>query len=173
MKLTSELLITLLLCVLAVSSSARERLVFPQNSSSGPIRVTINGTPIAFSPVEPYMEAGRVLVPMRGVFEHLGVALRWDAKSRSVVAQLGERSIVLPLNSTNALVNGKETQLDVPARITRGRTMVPLRFLAESLMASVRWIPGAKTVQIVKGGSVEIIGTGRRSREVVAVAVPT
>ncbi len=147
-----------LICTLPVSS-ARERLVYPQNRITLPVRVTVNGTPVVFSPVQPYMEAGRVLVPMRGVFEHLGVSVEWDAKTRSVMAVLGERLIVLPVNSTNALVNGRETQMDVPARITRGRTMVPLRFLAESLMAAVRWIPSTRTVQIVKGASVEIMGS--------------
>lgn len=143
--------------MLSGAADARERLVYPDNARVAPIRVTVNGEQVDFSRAEPTMVSGRVLVPMRSVFNQLGVALVWDAPSRSVTARLGERTVVLPLNSTNALVNGQEVPLDVPARIHNGRTMVPLRFLAESLQASVRWIPASRIVQIVKGGSVEYV----------------
>lgn len=37
------------------------------------------------------------------------------------------------------LVNGKEIKSDVPAQIIDGRTVVPLRFIAEALGAKVEW----------------------------------
>lgn len=72
----------------------------------------------------------------------------WDAESRIVTATRGTDVIVLPLNSRTATVNGRIVTLDAPARLIRGRTMVPLRFLSESLGADVEWIAGTRTVEI-------------------------
>lgn len=37
------------------------------------------------------------------------------------------------------VVNGREVKLDVPAHVAEGRTLVPLRFVAEALGANVNW----------------------------------
>jgi len=48
-------------------------------------------------------------------------------------------SIKLVIDKKNAVVNGKDTALDVPPTIVAGRTMVPLRFIGEALSAEILW----------------------------------
>ncbi len=50
-----------------------------------------------------------------------------------------------------ARVDGKEAVLDVPAKIINNRTMVPLRFIAESMGFFVDWDPISRTVIIGEG----------------------
>lgn len=45
----------------------------------------------------------------------------------------------LKIGSTNAVVNGQSVSLDVPGTLVNGRTMVPARFIAETLGAQVDW----------------------------------
>lgn len=46
-------------------------------------------------------------------------------------------------------VNGQEIYSDVPPQIINGRTMVPIRFVAEALGANVQWDERTQTVSIV------------------------
>lgn len=49
--------------------------------------------------------------------------------------------IVLTIGSTTALVDGREVELDAAPRIENGRTLVPIRFIAEHLARRVDWEP--------------------------------
>jgi len=48
---------------------------------------------------------------------------------------LGDKTVQLVIGDTKAYVNGEAKTLDVPAMLVEGRTMVPLRFIGESLEA--------------------------------------
>jgi cell wall-associated NlpC family hydrolase len=60
----------------------------------------------------------------------------------------GSTVIDLHFNDKNALVNGKSVPLDVAPIIVNDRTLVPVRFIAESLGASVSWDATTNTVAI-------------------------
>lgn len=67
------------------------------------------------------------------------------------------RLVYLPVGKAMAEVDGVETALDVPANIVGGRTLVPLRFISESLGATVGWDGMERKVTIGLGSrSVEI-----------------
>lgn len=119
-----------------------------------PIYVNVNGTQVLFGEVGPMQYNGRVLVPLRGVLEQMGVYVGWDAPNRTVIAERGDVSVSLPIGSRIAVVNGRTVTLDVPAMIMSGTTMVPLRFLAEAMGASVRWEPVISTVVIETGENI-------------------
>ena len=91
------------------------------------ITVTVNNKRLQ-SDVAPYETQGRVLVPMRAIFETLN-------------AEVSE-------NQKTTYVNGTPYELDVPATITNGRFVVPVRFISESFGANVAWIDATKTVVI-------------------------
>lgn len=52
-------------------------------------------------------------------------------------------------DSIKIIVNGKELNPDVPAQIIDGRTMIPARFVAEALGASVSWDANTNSVIII------------------------
>ena len=91
---------------------------------------------------------GRTMVPMRAIFERLGADIEWDANTKTVTAVKGSTVIRITLGQTTAYVNGKPLTLDVAAMAMNGRTLVPLRFVSESLGAQVEWNGATSTVLI-------------------------
>jgi len=111
------------------------------------IKVTIDGVALNMD-VAPIMENDRVLVPFRFIAESLGGLVSWDNASRTVRIQTADRNITLPVGKTTATVNGQAKTLDVPAQEVNGRTLVPVRFVSESLGADVSWDDANQTVVV-------------------------
>ncbi len=93
----------------------------------------------------------RTYLPAKYVVEPLGGSVTWDAKDKKVTCILGDKTIELWVNNPTATVNGKQLQIDpnnpkVTPIIMNGRTMVPVRFLAENLGCEVKWIAETKTI---------------------------
>lgn len=86
---------------------------------------------------------GRTLVPLRFIAEAAGAAVTWNAATRTVRVTAEGVEIVLVVGDRTARVNGESRTLDQPAVILGGRTLVPLRFVAEALGGDVAW-NGAK-----------------------------
>ncbi len=97
-------------------------------------RVAVNDRPLDVAPI---VQNGRVLVPMRAIFEALGAHLRYDASTRSIAADGGGHFVRLQVGSTDAIVDNRVVKLDVPARIVGASTYVPMRFVAQSFGAYV------------------------------------
>ncbi len=111
------------------------------------INITIDGETKVFD-VMPVLDNDRTLVPLRGIFETLGAKVEWDDATWTVTATKGDTTIVLQIDNKIAKVNGKEVELDVPAKLVSERTMVPVRFVSESLGCKVDWIDETQTVVI-------------------------
>lgn len=62
-----------------------------------------------------------------------------------------QQNVELTVGSRQAHVNGVPKLLDVPAFTINNRTMVPLRFISESLGADVRWDNATQTILIGSG----------------------
>lgn len=103
--------------------------------------------------VEPIIVDGRTMVPLRAIFEAFGMDVSWDDLAKKVTATKDNLKIELVIGSTSAYKNGKLVVIDVPSYIDGGRTMVPLRFIAESTGAEVTWNGTTKTVYISDGTS--------------------
>ena len=116
------------------------------------VKVFVDGSPVYFDQA-PVMANGRVLVPLRGVFERLGATVAWDPASQTVLAQRGATSVSLRIGSPQAFLNGQAQFLDVPAMLIGGRTVVPLRFVSQALGADVNWDAMTSTVQIMSQGA--------------------
>ena len=101
-------------------------------------RVFINGE-VLRSEAQPFTSGGRVLVPMRAIFERLNAQLRYNPDDQTVTARRRSTLVRLTLGSRQASVNNLTVTLDVPAASYHGRTFVPLRFVAEALGANVRY----------------------------------
>ncbi len=87
----------------------------------------------------PLIRGGRTLVPIRAIAEAMGGTVGWDAENRAVTVTVGEQNIRMVVYMPFARVNGEAKVLDVPSEIIGGRTMVPIRFVAENLNAEVSW----------------------------------
>jgi hypothetical protein len=113
------------------------------------ISVTVNGKPVSYD-VLPVVQDGRTLVPLRAIAQTMGAQVQWDDQSRSISMTRGDKTVSLGIDSTAATVNNAPVNLDVPATIVNGRTMVPARFISESLGAQVTWDQYSKTASITE-----------------------
>lgn len=101
----------------------------------------------------PVIKDGRTLVPIRAIVEAIGGEVSWDASLKKVTITLKDTRIELWIGNPQAKV--KETTVyidpenhDIKPEIINGRTMLPLRFIAESLGCDVNWNPQNKSITI-------------------------
>lgn len=85
-------------------------------------------------------ENGRLLVPLRGIFEAYGAQVGWDGATQTVMITAPALNILMRINSYTAYLNGEAQQLDAPPRVIAGRTYIPLRFAAEALGEKVEYL---------------------------------
>ena len=109
------------------------------------VSVTVNGQPLYLNP-GPIERAGRVFVPLRGIFERLGAGVVYSAGT--INATKGSTTVSLHIGSTQATVNGQIQYLDVAPFIVGATTYVPLRFIAQSLGANVGYDASTRIVAI-------------------------
>lgn len=127
-----------------------EKAVYPEfNVTSKPVSISVilNDENLIFD-VEPYIENGTTMVPMRKIFEKLGSEVNYEAQTKTITAQKGSTIIELVTNSNIAKINGRQVTLAVPIENKNGTTMVPLRFIAEALGAEVNWDGDTKVITI-------------------------
>ncbi|MCA9779336.1 MAG: copper amine oxidase N-terminal domain-containing protein [Candidatus Eremiobacteraeota bacterium] len=110
------------------------------------VTVTVHGKTLA---TEPVLTGGRVLVPLRAVFQALEANV--DYRNSTITATREGQTVVLKPNSSTAQVNGKAVTLDAPARLMGGTTYVPLRFVAQALGEEVAWHGSTQTVVLGEG----------------------
>ncbi len=113
------------------------------------INVTIDGAGQNYD-VMPVNISGRVLVPMRGIFEALGAEVEWRDDLKTVYAAKGGKNVVVTIDSPNARIDGIGVKMDVAPAIIEGRTMVPVRFVSEAMGEDVEWDDSTKTVIITR-----------------------
>jgi PKD repeat protein len=132
----------------------------PPPSETIVIRLYIDKTIYYVNDVEKEMDAApiikesRTLLPIRYVAEALGAVVQWDAVERKVTITFKETTIELWIDKNTALVNGEYKLIDstnpkvVPVIIPPGRTMLPIRFIAENLGCRVDWDPTLREVKV-------------------------
>ena len=127
--------------------------------ASAQIRVYVDDARVWFPDSEPHMSQNRVFVPLRGVFEQMGATVMWNGSTQMVTARKANTDVQLTIGSRTAYVNGAPMSLDVAPHMMNGRTMVPLRFISETLGADVRWDSGVDAVYITTAGTSTSTGT--------------
>ena len=99
--------------------------------------------------VAPFVKDGRVMVPIRFLAETLGYTVDYDFSdpTNKTVTVHAVEDIVLTIGSNKALVGTEEVELDAVPELVNGRTMVPVRFVAETLGFEVQWVDGVVTLK--------------------------
>ena len=110
------------------------------------VSVEIDGVPVVFADQTPVTIDGRTLVPVRGVFEHLGFAVGWDDVTQTAILVRNDYVVMIPVGSNTFTTNGVSHSLDVPARLIGGGTMLPIRLPLESVGYHVDWDENTQTV---------------------------
>ena len=87
----------------------------------------------------PILEEGEIFLPLRAILEALDYELSWDGETRKVYAKNEINSLELGIGEDFAILNGSRIELDTPARILKGRTLVGVKLIEEVSGAEVLW----------------------------------
>jgi hypothetical protein len=122
--------------------------------------MTINGTKQEIDlgrGTVPVIQNGRTLVPIAAIIQALGGQVVWDAVARTVTITMGDTELVLTIGSPTARVNSTVVPIDADPNVVpiiiNSRTMLPFRFIAEQLGATVEWNGATRTVVIRMGAA--------------------
>lgn len=115
----------------------------------GQARVHLDGMPMTFD-VPPQIINGRTMVPLRAIFEEMGADVLWDSDTQTVTATKDDTVVIMKIGDTSPTVNGRIEAVDQSGVIINGRTLAPLRFVAEAFGGAVQWDAENRTANIVK-----------------------
>lgn len=133
-------------------------------SAAGAVDLYVDTTRIE-TDTPPAVIDGRTLVPVRAIFEAIGANVTWDDSTRTATGTRGDIVVSIQIDNTTAYVNGEPRTLDVPAQIINDRTMVPARFISESMGCDVTWHQETETVGVadkLKGIGLYATPTGEK-----------
>ena len=111
-------------------------------------KVRIDDKLVKFSEQHPIIDDGYTLIPIRAVSETLGAEVEWDGDDGVVTISKSDDAIILNIGSSTVYVNGDKYELECSAEVVNGRTLVPLRFVAEAFGNTVEWNGETRTVNI-------------------------
>jgi len=112
----------------------------------------VNGASIPMD-VSPMVLENRTLLPVRFVTDAIGANIQWFEAEQKVLITQGSTAMELWIGRNQAKINGLNVPIDsgnaaVMPLVINGRTMMPLRFIAEQLGCQVEWIDALNQVNI-------------------------
>lgn len=90
----------------------------------------------------------RILLPVRAVVEEIGGTADWNDEQQTITLTYDQNTIRLTIAQTTAYLNDGAYTLDAAPIVLNGRTMLPIRFIAESFGFTVDWNPEQQLVTI-------------------------
>lgn len=153
LKLLSFILITILCIFMSVFSA------FADSEGDVVVSLQIDNPFMMVNGIETEIDAGRgtsplvtngrTLVPIRAIIEAFGGSVGWDEGTKSVLLTMDNDTIKLVINSNVAYLNNRSETLDAAPAVINGRTMLPIRFIAEGFNLGVAWNGETQTVTLI------------------------
>lgn len=123
------------------------------------ISVTIDDVPVVFWQQDPVILEGFTLVPVKEISESLGAKVNWNQQEKKVtlvkdkiaVAMKNEQKMisVYDVDGENVTLS-RNVLLDTSVKIINGKTMVPVRVVAETFGVKVEWHARSRTVRLTR-----------------------
>ncbi len=128
----------------------RQKYLIYGYANPGELSVVVNNVAIFFdSP--PYIDSqNRTMVPLRAISEGLEAAVGWDPLTYTVTVERDGLTVILTIGDEVAYVNGEPKAMDTVPVLKNDRTMVPIRFVAEFLQATVDWDEDYRLVTVTQ-----------------------
>lgn len=121
------------------------------------MKIYVDGTAISFPIAPEISKENRTFVPFRAIAEQMGINVTWVAKERKIIAQdVANRKVELYVGKKQGYIDGQAFALDSAPYITKGHTLIPLRFFSEAFGASVQWNGKANTITIDSASTHEL-----------------
>lgn len=114
------------------------------------VSVMVNGQPLQ-SDVKPFVNGdGRTMLPVRAIAEAVGANVDWDPATQTATLTQGDKVVKVPVGRKTIIVGGSDVPMDTAAVIKDGRTLLPVRPVAEALGVKIDWDAATSTVNISK-----------------------
>jgi hypothetical protein len=114
--------------------------------------MNVNGALVEIDPgrgAAPILENERTLLPIRAVIEAMGGSAVWDAGEQKILLSALGHTLEMWVGRRDMTVDGSAAAMDIAPEIINGRTMLPLRFVAENTGCLIEWIGSTQEVVIV------------------------
>lgn len=98
--------------------------------------------------VLPRVQNGIPLTPFRHLFEHAGGKVDWMGSSKTVHADGPGKSIFFTIGSKEATINDMMVKMETAPFLEKGRSIVPLSFIRNTLNVDVQYDPNTGHVLI-------------------------
>jgi hypothetical protein len=102
----------------------------------------VGGRPVVLE-AAPIILNSRTLLPIRAVVEAVGGTIAWEALAQKVTIVRNDKTLELWIGRNVADLNGQSISIDSDSKVVpiimNGRTLLPLRFVAEALALDVQW----------------------------------
>jgi len=128
-----------------------EQLPIKLEMQVGSPDILVNGMISELDPgfsTTPILLNNRTMLPVRSIIEILGGHISWDEEQQRVSISCNGHRVDLRIGDDLAILDAKEIRIEVSPVIIAGRTMLPLRFISESLGCYVVWIPQGERIII-------------------------
>ncbi|MGZ4162624.1 MAG: ankyrin repeat domain-containing protein [Tumebacillaceae bacterium] len=120
-----------------------------------PMTILLDGKPLQLDQ-QPVVVNDRTMVPFRAIYEALGATVQYDQKQQLVTASLGLNKITFHLNDLYASSGCATIDMLVQPLVVHDRTLVSVRFLANSLGADVSW-DAAKNAVVISSKPLRLV----------------
>ncbi|MGE5416967.1 MAG: stalk domain-containing protein [Acidobacteriota bacterium] len=113
----------------------------------------VNGT-VEQMDAAPISKWGRTLLPVKYVADALGADVQWDPTEKKATISMNGQTIEVWAGKNIARINGSNVVIDAQnpqvkgITVPPGRTMLPLRFIAENLGCDVQWDPNLQRATV-------------------------
>jgi len=104
----------------------------------GSFAIVFDTTMINFD-VQPRVEDGIPMTPFRHLIEKAGGSVDWENLKKAIEAKAEGKDIFLQIGSKVARINKIDVSLETAPYIDRGRTIIPLSFIKDSLNVEIEY----------------------------------
>ena len=132
-----------------------DSIVAETETASDGIGILVDGAHVSMD-VAPFIEGGRTFVPFRAIAEALGGTAAWDGEQQTATVTMPDGLIIsmtiggYNITATQVSGNVRIIANDAAPIIENGRTMLPVRGLAEAMGFDVHWDGENQNVVITK-----------------------
>ena len=153
----------MLMCCFLINTVASASMILEydggvHNYTGAVYELAVNGKTLSDLPLEPIIFNDRALVPVREVFEALGAKVDYEESDKSIIISYGKKSVGLKIGSYYATVDKKKKTIPdkvAPRLIAKwgesAKTMVPVRFISESVGLDVDFVEDKGLISISDG----------------------
>ncbi len=110
-------------------------------------RLTINDELLECE-VPPIVFNDYSVVPARDVFEKLGAEVTWNGQREQVIVNYKGINLILYINNKMAYKNGRADLMPIVPKIINGKTMIPVRYVSETMGFDVDFDSKTDTISI-------------------------